>query len=478
MDIDSVITKIGFGKFHIISMIILGSNNAYFALQILTVTLIGPTLLCYWNINTYDLFLVTSMGFIGIMTGSVITGNLSDVYGRKPVLIMSNIGLIYCGVMSAMSPTVAWLICMQFVTGVFTSGLCSTLFALQSEITPVKYRGTLMVAYELFWAVESFLITSLCFLITPTYGWRIFILISNIPLIIVTIGAVWMPESPRFLLLHYGKEKCLKVMNRIAEMNKTEFIPDIREERVPISSFRDLIHRKYVSTTILTCLLSFIGCLTYYAVILLVTIINEVPHKCLQNMNTFSQLLIDNKNKTIDNSCCLAMTWETYKDMFVSIFAEVMFVPITMTLINLIGRKKAFAIYSALVLSCIFCLNFCLSPITKSVFLFFIRGSSSAYFSLNQIYSTEVFPTSVRSLGIGLGSTCARFGAVLSSFLVNIIVMQFSLMSATLSLCSLNFIGFIVSYLLPYETKDRKLYQTANDDYDNKNVLTLDKTEY
>lgn len=460
--IDSALSRIGLGRFHFILFLILGSHIVCFSFQMIIITLLGMILRFHWKVSDIEVYLITTGSFVGLMVGSLLIGKSCDRYGRKKTLLLSNLGMIYFGIMSSLSPTVYWIIIMQFMTSTFCSGIILTVFTLMSELTPMKFRGIFLITLELFWAIGSMVLTVLCFLIVPVLGWRAFLAISNIPLVCASIALIWVPESPRILLLHNEKVKCLEVINRIAEMNKSSFITDLHEIQDPRSSFQDLIHPNYLLTTILTSFMFFVSCVTLYSVILIVPIINTLPHKCLQRLSTTSTSQSYYKNNTIDDSCGFEISLVTFKDMFISISAEFIITIISLILINFIGRKKIIAIYLFILTLGCFLLNFCMSPIQLSILLFFTRGAATAYFDLITLFATEVFPTSVRGFGLGICSMSARAGGIVSPFIVNIVIVKFTFIGGTTILCILNFAALIASFLLPYETKDRKLYQTAS----------------
>ena len=104
-NIDDTLTKIGLGKFNLIILLILGNQYGISYMQILTYILLGPNLRCLWKISDFELFAITTGSFVGLMIGSLVFGTLSDYYGRKTSLMLSDVVFIYSTIMSVMSPT-------------------------------------------------------------------------------------------------------------------------------------------------------------------------------------------------------------------------------------------------------------------------------------------------------------------------------------------------------------------------------------
>jgi len=71
---------------------------------------------------------------------SPILGSLSDRFGRRPVVLLSNFGLGLDYVLMALAPSLIWLFVGRIVSGV-TSASVSTAFAYVADMTPVERRA-------------------------------------------------------------------------------------------------------------------------------------------------------------------------------------------------------------------------------------------------------------------------------------------------------------------------------------------------
>ncbi|WP_431855759.1 TCR/Tet family MFS transporter [Azospirillum sp.] len=82
---------------------------------------------------------------------SPVIGSLSDRYGRRPVILLSTIGLAVDYVMMALAPNLWWLVVGRAVAGI-TSSSFTTVFAYMADITPPEKRAR---AYGLIGAAFS-----------------------------------------------------------------------------------------------------------------------------------------------------------------------------------------------------------------------------------------------------------------------------------------------------------------------------------
>ncbi len=71
---------------------------------------------------------------------SPVLGALSDRFGRRPVILLSNLGLGLDYVLMALAPNLAWLLVGRLVSGI-TSASASTAVAYVADVTPPEQRA-------------------------------------------------------------------------------------------------------------------------------------------------------------------------------------------------------------------------------------------------------------------------------------------------------------------------------------------------
>jgi DHA1 family tetracycline resistance protein-like MFS transporter len=71
---------------------------------------------------------------------SPVLGALSDRFGRRPVVLLSNFGLAFDYVLMALAPSLVWLFIGRVISGI-TSASVSTAFAYVADITPPERRA-------------------------------------------------------------------------------------------------------------------------------------------------------------------------------------------------------------------------------------------------------------------------------------------------------------------------------------------------
>ncbi|GFY06978.1 synaptic vesicle 2-related protein [Trichonephila clavipes] len=138
--VDDAVNQVGYGVFQIRLTILAGLGWLADSFEIFILSVIGDFLACEWTLYRWQIALLTSIVFAGIMVGSPILGTIADVYGRKKSLAISMVLLFCFGAVSAASPSYTWMVifrtCMGFSLGGIAQGV-----TLNSEYCPTNVRG-------------------------------------------------------------------------------------------------------------------------------------------------------------------------------------------------------------------------------------------------------------------------------------------------------------------------------------------------
>ncbi|KAJ5232595.1 hypothetical protein N7468_005551 [Penicillium chermesinum] len=164
--------------------------------------------------------LIVSMLSIGTLIGSLLAGPLSDRIGRKWSIfswcIILHIGLL----IQIASPTGKWYQMMmgRFVTGFGVGSLSLLVPMYQGEIAPRHIRGAMVCSYQLFVTLGIFVAYCINFgteSMTNTASWRIPLGITFFWALVLGLGILLSPESPRYNYRHGRVEEAKSTMARI-----------------------------------------------------------------------------------------------------------------------------------------------------------------------------------------------------------------------------------------------------------------------
>src|SRR5215471_15131400 len=137
---------------------------------------------------------------IGIMVGALSAGPLGDRVGRKPLLLASLTIFGLASLLSAFAGSLLVLTILRFFTGLGIGGAFPGAATLTGDYAPHRLRATMIMATFTGAPFGGFLCGQLAGVLLPTLGWpSIFVIGGVVPLLMVLVLAVWLPESPRFL---------------------------------------------------------------------------------------------------------------------------------------------------------------------------------------------------------------------------------------------------------------------------------------
>ncbi len=158
--------------------------------------------------------LLPFVALIGTTVGSLLWGFLADHLGRRASILLAGIMFIGTAICGAM-PSFTWNLIMCFLMGVSAGGLLPIAFTLLAELVPTAHRGWCLVLLGGLGMSAGYLAASVsATLLEPTFGWRIMWLLglpTGVGLILLN---AFIPESPKFLLLHGRIEEAQSILRR------------------------------------------------------------------------------------------------------------------------------------------------------------------------------------------------------------------------------------------------------------------------
>ncbi|XP_051784655.1 putative transporter SVOPL isoform X1 [Erpetoichthys calabaricus] len=412
--IEEAVETIGFGRFHILLFLIMGSTSIVEATEIMLLAVVSPAIRCEWRLSDWQVALVTTMVFLGFMVCSFISGFVADRYGRWKVVFGCFIWGLYFSLLTSFSPSYGWFVFLRVMVGTGVSGH-SQGFVLKTEFMPAKYRSSLLPLATIFWLIGSLLVIVLAFAIIPSFGWRWLIRISTIPSIILIVLFKFIPESARYNVSAGNTKEAVKTLEHIAKMNRSSLpegrlVEPIVERR---GHFLDLMDSTYRRTTLIMWYSWVVTSFSYYGAILASSELLERKLLCVTNADHPPKVL------NSDSAPCYCHMFGTseYYTMLISTLGEIAFVPVNILMLNVFGRRFCLALSMALTGVFFLLLNICTTSAGFTALLFILRSLVSANFNTVYIYTAEVYPTSIRSVGMGACTACSRLGGMIAPFI-------------------------------------------------------------
>jgi MFS transporter, AAHS family, benzoate transport protein len=148
-----------------------------------------------WKLTPIELGAMGSYTLFGMLVGGILSGTLSDLYGRKALFISCLSLFAACMVVTAWAPTPAWFGTSRFVAGLGLGGIIPVAAALTIEYSPARRKSLNYGIMYSGYSVGILLAALVAKALLPEQGWRPVVLIGAAPVVLVPLMIWLLPDS-------------------------------------------------------------------------------------------------------------------------------------------------------------------------------------------------------------------------------------------------------------------------------------------
>jgi putative MFS transporter len=381
----------------------------------------------------------------GQLLGALLFPYLADRLGR---LRAASYSVWVVGVL-ALAGAACWnfssLLVARFIQGIGIGGEIPVAATYINEIAQSKIRGRFFLMYEAAFAFGYVAATAFGVLLISSYGWQIMFLIGALPAFVAAVMRRLLPESPRWLASkgrHAEADAIVSGLEREAEAKLGRALPppDLSVAPPPLgrrTDLRELFSPFYLVRTLV--IWSIWGCNFFVTQAMngwLPTIYRQQLHLSVQQAQEF-----------------------TFATQFIA-FASAIIVALA---IDRVGRR--IWIGCALVLASVAMVVLASTGVTNAVVL--LVCATIAHVSLSTVsvslyvFTAELYPTRMRALGIGMGSTVRNLFAMTSPMLVALMLTDYGLPGVFLMLGLVPLVPAVLLWRYGTETSRRVLEEVS-----------------
>ncbi|XP_034659080.1 carcinine transporter [Drosophila subobscura] len=335
-------------------------------------------------------------GFVGSIFGCLSLGYVADHWGRIPALFLANACGLAGGLLSAACTNFYTFAAASVLQGWSYDTCFTSIYILTMETVGPQYRTlTANLSLATFYTVGACVLPWIAY---ACNGWRTFAVLTSVPIIILILMCLIIPESPRWLLSVGKVEKGLKIIRKIAKINGKTVPEDVLvafQQCSEVAYHEEQLAKKY------TLLDIFKSCRMGRIVLILslnwmiIALVYDAHVRIITNVGT---------------------------DIFISFslanLAELPGGLIPLVLMDRTGRK--IMLFTVLLL-CSIC-NLLASLLTKewdiAIAAIFGRLCVTIANNVGEQWAAEILPTVVRGQGLSLIHILGAAAAVLSPFVV------------------------------------------------------------
>jgi AAHS family 4-hydroxybenzoate transporter-like MFS transporter len=160
---------------------------------------------------------VGSAGLVGAAIGALSFGPFADVFGRKWFMIIAMIVFAIFSYMTSQSTSLNELLAYRFCTGLGLGGATPAFLAMGAELAPKRLRDVFVTVLFASFPAGGLIGSLTSAWVIPAFGWQtVFYIGAVAPLVIAVILAIWLPESIRYLLArNIGQHEVRRTLERI-----------------------------------------------------------------------------------------------------------------------------------------------------------------------------------------------------------------------------------------------------------------------
>jgi MFS transporter, putative metabolite:H+ symporter len=431
---------------HIRALLVMGSATFFDAFDVLAVAYVLPSLIGAWKLAPRTIGVLISSSFLGQIVGALFFGWLAEHIGRlrcaKITIALYSLMSLLC----AVSWNIPSLLVFRTIQGIGLGGEVPVAAAYINEISRAKGRGRFFLIYEMIFPMGLVGASVLGFWLVPMFGWRTMFLIGGLPAILVLVLFVKnvLPESPRWLVSKGRFDEAEQIVGDMQSaipsgkpvISSTpvplQIAPDTRRETSWIELFRG---RYRLRTMVVWC----IWITTYFVTYGINTWLPTI-------FRTYYKYSVADalRNGVIINVAGLAGTF------------------VCAMLVDRLGRRSWFILAYTLGAAPLIAIwvRGATNPreviVLVAISFMFISGNSMLVY----LYTTEIYPTRLRSLGTGAASAWLRVASAAGPAIVGFALTGYGVGGVFLLFGMISLAGATVSFGT-VETRERPLEEIS-----------------
>jgi MFS transporter, putative metabolite:H+ symporter len=387
LDVEDVLRAGGFTRFHRNAVLLTGAAWTFVAMEILLVGFTVPLFTSVWGLSGKMAGWITASALAGSLVGSVVFGRLADRVGRRKIFQ----GAILWYALFTAATALAWgpgsVSALRFLAGIGLGAMLVVDPSMLAEYLPPQRRGRFLVLLDFFWPVGLLLATGLSWLFLDQIGgdwsWRYLFLAASFPAFLAFLARLSLPESPYYLTRRGRKAEAAEVLSDITGREvEPALLEAAPEERSSISEFAA---RGLRSSTAMIAAVWIALNISYYGLFLWLPFV-----------------LQEQKEFTID----------VYLLLTLSALSQFPGYAASMWLVERVGRKPTLAAFLFLGGISAFAFGVAESPAMYVAALFFVGFFNLGAWGAVYPYTSELFPTRLRSSAFGLVEGVGKGAAI------------------------------------------------------------------
>ena len=382
--------------------------------------------------------MIAASALIGVFFGGFFGGFLTDRLGRKKVYFIGPLLFIVCSLAQLWVDSAPALFLCRFIIGLAVGIEYPVATALLVEFLPRKYRGPRLAALTILWfagAAFAYIVGNTLINLGGDDAWR-YVLASaaaiGLGLLLLRLGT---PESPRWLL---SKGRAAEAEQVIKGVYGPQFsLANLPEQaELACTKFWGLLMSGYAKRLVFVTLFWSCSIIPVFAVYAFAPKVLEALH--------------------------LKGDWAAFGSIAITLLFVIGCI-FASKLINVMGRRSMLIhsfLWSGLAL-----LLLGLFPDGNELLVLALFGAYALFIGgaqvLQLVYPNELFPTEIRAVAVGIGTSLSRVGAAVGTYLVPLSLQGIGIGHTMYVAAAVTLVGLVAAWAMAPETRSLSLRDAA-----------------
>jgi sugar porter (SP) family MFS transporter len=165
---------------------------------------------------------------VGAVIGALACGAISERIGRRRTVLLVAVVFLIGAAASAMSGSATALAISRVFLGLAVGGSSQIVPVYIAELAPAARRGRLVISFNLAIGIGILVANIVGFTLHDIWSWRTMIAVAILPALLLLLGMVRLPESPRWLVEQNRAPEARAVLDRLRATDM-EALGEMRE---------------------------------------------------------------------------------------------------------------------------------------------------------------------------------------------------------------------------------------------------------
>ncbi len=389
------------------------------------------------GINDHWSGLIGVASIVGLFIGALLGGYLTDLIGRRKMFVLDILAIIALSLGCALIQEPWQLFVLRLLVGLTIGADYPIATSMIAEFTPRRYRAISMGFIAAIWYVGAnvaYLVGY--FMLDLPHGWRWILASSIIPCLVILLGRMEIPESPRWLSSKGREDEANEIVHRLYGHDVI-----LDDEVVEKTRFSKVFERSYLWRVI------FVG---------VIWLCQAIPMFAIY---TYGPTIMGAFGLEEGHGSLLG-------EIVIGTFFLMGTIP-AMFLAEKVGRRPLIIVSFLIMLLPLLVLGIVPGAsmlLVISCFAIYALASGGPG-NLEWLYPNELFPTDIRASAMGVAMALSRIGTIVSIYILPQFIANHGTGPTMLAGAAITMVGFLVSLVWAPETKGLTLAQTGTPDF-------------